>query len=392
MRYNETMNTKKHTTALEMISNELKGSRFKDNAVAVLTHFLNTGQTIPDISDDVYSEIETLFPVLKKQTGKFTFIDLFAGIGGFRLALSAHGGHSVFSSEWEKNAQNTYFANHKEMPYGDINLFTSDDVLDNELGALIPSHDILAAGFPCQPFSRAGVSARNSLGKKHGFECTTQGTLFYSIERIARLKKPKILFLENVKNLISHDHGNTFRVIKETIEELGYVFNFQVINSETVVPQRRERCFMVCVENSLSEKKGVFRFPDFNGKSLPLRTVLEKNPDQSYTISDKLWKGHIERSKRNKERGTGFTTGVADLNKPSNTIVARYGKDGKECLIPQENQNPRYLTIGECRSLFGYPKNFSLPEKRTPAYKLLGNSVVVPVVDRIASAIIEQYF
>ena len=195
-----------------------------------------------------------LFPELKKRTGKFTFIDLFAGIGGFRLALSAHGGYSVFSSEWDKNAQNTYFANHKEMPYGDINLFTSDDVL-NELGALIPSHDILAAGFPCQPFSRAGVSARNSLGKKHGFECTTQGTLFYSIERIARLKKPKILFLENVKNLISHDQGNTFSVIKETIEELGYVFNFQVINSETVVPQRRERCFMVCVENSLNEKR-----------------------------------------------------------------------------------------------------------------------------------------
>tara|TARA_Y100001960_G_C14753771_1_gene870048 strand:- start:1079 stop:2257 length:1179 start_codon:yes stop_codon:yes gene_type:complete len=392
MGYKISMDKQKYNSALEMISNELEGSRFKGDAVAILTHFLNTGHTIPDISEDVYSKIRTLHPGIEQHTGKFTFIDLFAGIGGFRLALSKHGGSSVFSSEWEKNAQNTYFSNYREMPFGDINLFTSDDVLDNELGALIPSHDILAAGFPCQPFSRAGVSARNSLGKKHGFECTTQGTLFYSIERIAKLKKPKVLFLENVKNLVSHDKGNTFRVIKETIQDLGYVFNHQIINSETVVPQRRERCFMVCVENYLHEEKGAFRFPDFTGKSLPLRTVLEKNPDASFTISDKLWRGHIERSKRNKERGTGFTTRVADLNKPSNTIVARYGKDGKECLIPQDGKNPRYLTVDECRLLFGYPKNFLLPDKRTPAYQLLGNSVVVPVVERIATAIIEQYF
>jgi len=386
------MDKHKFNSALEMISNELEGSRFKDNEVAVLTHFLNTGQTIPDVSEQIYSKIQKLIPKAGQKTGEFAFIDLFAGIGGFRLALSKHGGCSVFSSEWEKNAQNTYFANHREMPFGDINLFTSDDVLDNELGALIPSHDILAAGFPCQPFSRAGVSARNALGTKHGFECTTQGTLFYSIERIAGLKKPKILFLENVKNLVSHDHGDTFRVIKETIEHLGYVFNYQIVNSETLVPQRRERCFMVCVENALHDQKGAFTFPDFGGESLPLRSILERNPDSSFTISDKLWKGHIERSRRNKERGTGFTTGVADLDKPSNTIVARYGKDGKECLIPQDGKNPRYLTIDECRSLFGYPKNFSLPEKRTPAYKLLGNSVVVPVVDRIASSIVKQYF
>ena len=386
------MTNKKFISALELISNELEDSRFKDNAVAVLTHFLNSGHTIPDVPDQVYSKIQNLIPKADQKTGKFAFIDLFAGIGGFRLALVKHGGCSVFSSEWEKNAQNTYFANHKEMPFGDINLFTSDEVLDNEFGALIPSHDILAAGFPCQPFSRAGVSARNSLGKKHGFECSTQGTLFYSIERIARLKKPKILFMENVKNLVSHDHGNTFRVIKETIKELGYVFNYKIINSETLVPQRRERCFMVCVENSLHEKNGGFDFPDFTGDALPLKLVLEKNPDPSFTISDKLWQGHIERSNRNKARGTGFTTSVADLNRPSNTIVARYGKDGKECLIPQDNRNPRYLTIDECRSLFGYPKNFSLPEKRTPAYKLLGNSVVVPVVEKIASAIIKQYF
>ena len=386
------MNKKQFNAALDTVTSELNGSRFEEDALAVLTHFLNSGHTVPDVPEKVYSEIAMLISTRGQAKEKFLFVDLFAGIGGFRLALSKHGGHSVFSSEWEKNAQNIYFTNHKEMPFGDINLFTSDHVLDNELGALIPSHDILAAGFPCQPFSRAGVSARNALGKKHGFECTTQGTLFHSIERIARLKKPKILFLENVKNLVSHDHGNTFRVIKETIEQLGYVFNYQIINSETLVPQRRERCFMVCVEKALHQQRGAFHFPSFEGDPLPLRSIIEKNPDPSYTISDKLWKGHIKRSKRNKERGTGFTTGVVDLDKPSNTIVARYGKDGKECLIPQDGRNPRYLTINECRSLFGYPKNFCLPIKRTPAYKLLGNSVVVPVVDRIASSIVKQYF
>ena len=386
------MDDKQIQEAVNLIKNELDSSRFKDDAHAILTHFLNSGHTIPDVSEQTYSKLKSLGVTYSSSEHHFTFIDLFAGIGGFRIALNRSGGKSVFSSEWEKNAQNTYYKNHNEMPFGDINLFTSDEVGDNELGALIPSHDILAAGFPCQPFSRAGVSARNSLGKKHGFECSTQGTLFYSIERIAKLKKPKILFLENVKNLISHDRGNTFKIIRETIQELGYIFHYSIINSETLVPQRRERCFMVCVEKSLYEKKGEFNFPDFPGTPLPLKSIIEDNPDPSFTISDKLWRGHVERSKRNKARGTGFTTGVADLERPSNTIVARYGKDGKECLIPQENKNPRYLTINECRSLFGYPTNFTLPEKRTPAYKLLGNSVVVPVVEKIASTIVKQYF
>ncbi len=149
---------------------------------------------------------------------------------------------------------------------------------------------------------------------------------------------------------------------------------------------------MVCVEISLHDKKGKFHFPDLNGHPLPLKSILEENPDPSFTISDKLWKGNIECSKRNKARGTGFATGVSDLDRPSNTIVARYGKDAKECLIPQGGSNPRYLTVGECRPLFGFPENFILPDKRTPAYKLLGNSVVVPVVEKIASSIIEQYF
>lgn len=378
--------------ALKLIETDLQVTRFSAEALAVLTHFLNSGHTIPDVSDETYLGVESLLAPQKIAPGKFTFIDLFAGIGGFRIALSKNGGVPVFSSEWERNAKETYYKNYAEMPFGDINLFTDDEVLDSELKALVPSHDILAAGFPCQPFSLAGVSARNSLGKKHGFECTTQGTLFYSIERIARLKKPKVLFLENVKNLISHNQGTTFNIIQQTIYNLGYEFYFQIVNSETLVPQRRERCFMVCVQKELVSKKGVFQFPDFTGKPIPLRSVLETEPNQSYTISDKLWRGHIERSKRNKERGTGFTTSEADLDRPANTIVARYGKDGKECLIPQKRGNPRMLTIQECRKLFGYPDGFILPKAKTPAYKLFGNSVVVPVVAKIADQIIDQYF
>tara|TARA_B100000575_G_scaffold285804_1_gene281619 strand:+ start:1329 stop:2516 length:1188 start_codon:yes stop_codon:yes gene_type:complete len=381
-----------YSDCLDLLRSELKNTRFENEEVAVLSQLKSSGLRIPYVSEETYEKISQKFTPKSEKKPVFTFIDLFAGIGGFRLALSGLDGKSVFSSEWDKNAKSYYLKNYDEMPFGDINLFTSDEIFDNELGALIPSHDILAAGFPCQPFSLAGVSARNSLGKKHGFECTIQGTLFYSIERIVRLKKPKVLFLENVKNLINHDGGKTFQVIKDTIENLGFDFFYQIVNSETLVPQRRERCFMICVQKELVEEKGKFEFPNFTGTPKPLSEILEKNPDPSYTISDKLWQGHIARSRRNKARGTGFTTGEADLSRPSNTIVARYGKDGKECLIPQAGKNPRYLTIDECRRLFGYPENFKLPDARTPAYKLLGNSVVVPVVQRLASAIVSQYF
>ena len=216
--------------------------------------------------------------------------------------------------------------------------------------------------------------------------------MFYSIERIAKIKKPKILLLENVRNLVSHDSGKTFETIRKSIEKSGYQFFYSILNSETLVPQRRVRCFIVGVRNDLYEQKGGFQFPEFKGDPLPLRSILDENPMSSYTISDKLWTGHKTRSLRNKNRGTGFTTGEADLDRPSNTIVARYGKDGKECLIPQVNDNPRMLTIDECKRLFGYPEDFSMPTFRTPAYKLLGNSVVVPVVVKIAERIVSRYF
>lgn len=378
--------------SLQLVSKELLGTPFESESRSVLSHFTATGTNFPYVSDAAFREICLLLGIHQDSSSmSFTFIDLFAGIGGFRLGLEKYGGKALFSSEWERHARETYLSNHGEYPFGDINTFTNESVSDNELSSLVPDHDILAGGFPCQPFSLAGVSARNALGLEHGFRCSTQGTLFYSIERIARVKRPKILFLENVKNLISHDGGRTFSTIKNSIETLGYKFFHKLVNSETVVPQRRVRCFMVCVRQDVVEAMGDFEFPDFSGEALPLKTILDDAVDDMFTISDRLWSGHQNRSKRNADRGTGFTTKTADLEKPANTIVARYGKDGKECLIPQRNKNPRMLTVAECRRLFGLPEEFQLPASRTPAYKLLGNSVVLPVVERISKKIVTQY-
>lgn len=316
----------------------------------------------------------------------FRFIDLFAGIGGFRLGLQSIGGQCVFSSEWDKAAADTYYRNYGELPFGDIRLFSDESVADRELDDLIPDHEVLAAGFPCQPFSHAGVSARTAVGKEHGFRCNTQGTLFFDIMRIVAVKRPKVLFLENVKNIQRHDEGRTFKVIKESIEDLGYNFDFRIIDASSLVPQRRQRCYMVCVRKDLGKN---YEFPAFEGNPLALRTILEKNPDPAFTISDKLWNGHIQRTERNLSRGTGFTAFTADLDKPSNTLVARYGKDGKECLIPQSGKNPRFLTPRECARLQGYPDQFLLPKAKTPAYKQFGNSVAVPVVTALAKSIYE---
>lgn len=319
------------------------------------------------------------FPALDWGEEKFTFIDLFAGIGGFRLALQDLKGKCVFSSEWDAAARETYNANYGEIPYGDI---TKASVKND-----IPKHfDVLCGGFPCQPFSKAGVSARNFLGLEHGFDHPTQGNLFFEIIEIVKKHQPKVLFLENVKNLRSHDGGNTFETIEKMIQGLGYSFFYKVINSQTLVPQRRERTYMVCFKN----KKIKFEFPDFSGVPLPLGSIIELNVPESYTISDNLWIGHQKRSLRNKERGTGFTTKIADLNKPSNTIVARYYKDGKECLVPQKDNNPRMLTEKECLKLFGYPKNFRFHPSRSAAYKQFGNSVTVPVIKKIAKEIIKH--
>ncbi|NQX97164.1 MAG: DNA (cytosine-5-)-methyltransferase [Flavobacteriales bacterium] len=347
------------------------------------------------IEEDIMAAVIFLPPA-----NDFNFVDLFAGIGGFNLALQAQGGRCVFSSEWDKSAKQTYFKNYGKTPFGDITKFTNSDVTDEALDNQIPDHRILAGGFPCQPFSHAGVSARNALGLAHGFNCETQGTLFHSIARIAYVKQPEVVFMENVRNLVTHDSGETFKVIRETMEQLGdgvpekqsYKFFYALVNSQTVVAQRRIRCFMVCIRKDIWDEGGRrnFIFPDFDGDPIPLGSVTRMTTAEEaaeYTISDKLWQGHINRTKRNLERNTGFTAHEADLTRPSNTIVARYGKDGKECLVPQEGQNPRKITRDECRQLFGYPDDFWMPDAKTPTYKQFGNSVVVPVVTSIAENI-----
>jgi DNA (cytosine-5)-methyltransferase 1 len=338
---------------------------------------------------DYNSENGTRFPFPPPTSPSFKFIDLFAGIGGFCLALQQFNGTCVFASEVDKAAKQTYFQNYGKFPYGDIKNFTEITIDDNILAHSIPKHDVLAAGFPCQPFSRAGVSARNSLHQEHGFACQAQGTLFFDIARIVKVKRPKLLLLENVGNLVNHDKGETFKTIRSIIEdELNYSFSYAIIDAQTYVPQRRKRCYMVCVR----DREFQFEFPQylFEGTPQKLKAILEKNPDPSYTISKKLWDGHVERTKRNIARGTGFTAKLADLEKPANTLVARYGKDGKECLIGQNEDLPRMLTIREAARLQGYPEEFVPANTKSQAYKQFGNSVAVPVVIKLVKEVVSR--
>lgn len=333
---------------------------------------------------------ESDVPFLPKKNPTFTFVDLFAGIGGFRLALQRQGGKCVFSCEADDSARTTYFRNFGEYPFGDIRRITragNRNAPSKIIDAVIPDHDVLAAGFPCQPFSRAGVSARTSMSRSHGFDCEDQGTLFFDLLAIIRVKKPRALFLENVQNIVRHDNGRTFERIEKEITDLGYSFSAAIINSSRVVPQKRKRCYIVCLAGT--EEK--FKFPNCfeDGDELPLKSILERHPAASYTISDRLWVGHINRTSRNKARGVGFTANPVDVNAPSPTLVARYGKDGKECLIPQQSGNPRMLTPLECARLQGFPDGFRVAPTKTRAYKELGNAVCVPVAAIIARDLIK---
>jgi DNA (cytosine-5)-methyltransferase 1 len=395
-----------YKTALSIVSNY--PGKFKNvpkgELAAVLTHWLqNFPEKAPFMSDDEHQElsryllselntnledIRILFsdlPFQPIENPDFTFIDLFAGIGGFRIALQGFNGKCVFSSDWNKLSKATYFSNYGETPFGDLRLFTGPEISEEEIDALVPDHDVLCGGFPCQPFSKAGVSARTSLGRSHGFDDEKQGNLFFDIMRIVKVKKPRVLFLENVKNLKVHDGGNTFAVIKDTIEnELGYKFHAEVIDARTTVPQKRQRCYMVAFRDNSVE----FSYPSFDGEPIPLQQILEKTVDDSYTISDRLWVGHQNRTKRNLDRGTGYKAFEAELDKPANTLVARYYKDGKECLVPQEGKNPRMLTPRECARLMGFPDNFICYPTNPGSYRQFGNSLVVPVVAKIAENIV----
>ncbi|MBD2316907.1 DNA (cytosine-5-)-methyltransferase [Phormidium tenue] len=302
------------------------------------------------------------------------FIDLFAGIGGMRLAFESAGAKCNFSSEWDKFSQLTYCANFDEQPQGDITQIMSDQ---------IPDHDILVGGFPCQPFSIAGVSKHNSLGNEHGFEHPTQGTLFFEVARIIKDKRPKAFLLENVKNLVSHDRGKTFTVIKETLEELGYYIYYQVFDAAALVPQHRERIFIVGFREPIS-----FRFPTLLSRNPKIIDILEPNVEDKYTLTDNLWKYLQNYAEKHRAKGNGFGYGLVDINGISRTLSARYYKDGSEILIPQVGKNPRRLTPRECARLMGFPETFKIVTSDTRAYKQFGNSIVVPVVQAIANEIV----
>lgn len=314
---------------------------------------------------------------------KFTFIDLFAGIGGFRIAMQKLQGECVFSSEWDKMAQRTYYANFGEIPFGDITKPETKQWIPDKF-------DIICGGFPCQPFSIAGVSKKNSLGRKHGFEDEKQGNLFFHVAEIIEKHRPRAFFLENVKNLVSHDKGNTFKVIKETLLDLNYSFHFKVLNGKHFVPQNRERTFMVGFDKKVFNGKEKFEFPELPPADKKIKDILEKKVDPKYTLTDHLWKYLQDYSKKHKEKGNGFGFGLVDLNGISRTMSARYYKDGSEILIPQKDKNPRRLSIRESARLQGYPEHFIVDAvSMNQGYKQFGNSVVMPLIEVIGEKIIE---
>ena len=327
----------------------------------------------------------------------FRFIDLFAGIGGLRLGFQGIGGECVFTSEWNEHAQRTYRANFGEHDIaGDI---TKVDARD------IPKHDVLLAGFPCQPFSIAGVSKKNALGRKHGFECETQGTLFFDVERIIAEHRPKAFLLENVKNLQGHDGGRTFEVIRRTLsDKLGYRVWPKVLNARTFVPQHRERIFIVgfredtdfdwedveipvrddwpSLGSILHTEDGTEppeeRFLDAKGK------VLKK-----FVLTDNLWQYLQDYAAKHRAKGNGFGFGLVGPKDIARTLSARYYKDGSEILVKRRRGNPRRLTPRECARLMGFDRGqrrWNIPVSDTQAYKQFGNSVVVPLVEAIARA------
>lgn len=305
------------------------------------------------------------------------FIDLFCGIGGFRIAFERAGCRCVFSSDYDKFSQETYKANFGERPHGDINKIDIDD---------IPPHEILCAGFPCQPFSIAGVSKKLSLGRKHGFEDVKQGNLFFSIADILETRRPAAFVLENVKNLKGHDGGNTFRVIHQVLtERLGYTVYYKIIDGKAVVPQHRERIFIV----GFREWRD-FTFPQFPADGPKLGSILEPRPAAKYTLSEHLWTYLQNYAAKHRAAGNGFGFGLVTERDVARTLSARYHKDGSEILISQgEGRIPRRLTPRECARLMGYPDSFQIVVSDTQAYRQFGNSVVVPVVERIAAAVLK---
>lgn len=385
-----------------------------------------SGKTSALLSEAEFNHLQNLLPSppLNKNFD-FDFIDLFAGIGGIRKGFEQAGGRCVFTSEWNPYAVRTYKANHYSDPLNhkfnsdirEITLSAKPTVSEEDAYSFIdeniPDHDVLLAGFPCQPFSIAGVSKKNSLGKKHGFECDTQGTLFFDVARIIAAKKPVAFVLENVKNLKSHDKGNTFRVIMNALDELGYFvadaesgspIDYKIIDGKHFVPQHRERIVLVGYRKDLNIHTGfsLKNISDLYPESKPsLSDILEKNIEPKYILTQNLWQYLYNYSIKHKAKGNGFGYGLVKGTDITRTLSARYYKDGSEILIDRgfnpkldfthkkniENR-PRRLTPRECARLMGYDtptsSNFRIPVSDTQAYKQFGNSVVVPVFAAVA--------
>ena len=306
---------------------------------------------------------------------QFSYIDLFAGIGGLRIGFDKMGGSCVFSSEIDKFARQTYEANFNHVPQGDITEISAHE---------IPSHDLLLAGFPCQPFSLAGVSKYNSLGWEHGFNHDVKGTLFFDVARIIEHHKPKAFLLENVKNLRSHDKGRTWKVIEKTLTELGYNVHSKVIDAKLVVPQHRERVFIVGFREDIE-----FSFPVIKHKHRKLKHILDKEVLDKYTLSDHLWKYLQDYKEKHRKKGNGFGFGLVNPDDTTRTLSARYHKDGSEILVHQPGKNPRRLTPRECSRLMGFPARFKIPVSDTQAYRQFGNAVVASLVVHLAKSMIE---
>lgn len=303
----------------------------------------------------------------------YTFIDLFAGIGGMRLAYQNAGCKCVYSNEWNKYSQQTYFANLGERPEGDI---TKVDA------STIPDHDILVAGFPCQAFSIAG--------KRLGFQ-DTRGTLFFDVCRVLKAKRPKAFMLENVKNLRSHDHGKTFKVIMESLDELDYQVYYAILDGQNYVPQHRERIVIVGFDRKRYGSDIGFHFSITPCNPKPvMKDILEPHVDAKYTLSDKLWTYLQNHAAQHRAAGNGFGYGIADPNGISRTLSARYYKDGSEILIAQKGKNPRRLTPRECARLQGFPDSFKIVVSDTQAYRQFGNSVVVPLMENVAKLVVNK--
>lgn len=357
--------------------------RLDDTVYEALADYTGeAGQTVQDCVSSAIMQFLNRQKQAIPEKADFTFIDLFAGIGGMRLAYESAGGHCVYSNEWEKYCQQTYFANFGEQPDGDITKVDADS---------IPDHDILVAGFPCQPFSIAGVSKKNSLGRATGFEDKTQGTLFFDVCRILKAKRPKAFMLENVKNLCSHDRGRTFKVILESLEELDYEVFYKILDGQNFVPQHRERILIIGFDRKRFGNDVSFDFNIVPVDPKPvMNDILEKDVDTRYTLSDKLWQYLQGYAEKHKAAGNGFGYGIAPRDGISRTLSARYYKDGSEILIEQPGQNPRRLTPRECARLQGFPDTFKIAVSDTQAYKQFGNSVVVPLMSAVAELVVNK--